>query len=313
MIILLILSSFCIQGQLFGAINDREFDQEKLETYKKSGRYDYDDIGYNSSEEILESRTDEDGTVIQKMADGSIVKKYKDGKTVTERSDGVIITKDADGTLTVEKEDGTIFKKYRDGRKEMTDPDGTTYSQESDDDPIIVKKTDGTIEKKDGQLTPDHSSSINIGGLGNSILIILGVLIVGLTTYLILNNINSQAKVKISNDKIEDLPEEQENIHEIDFNQVLEDLINKEEYRRAVRYLFLQLLKQLSDKNSINWKIDKTNKEYYYEISNPTIAEEFQKLWMVYDYVWYGKSVINRAQFDEVRQNFLSFSKLLKQ
>ncbi|RYD86651.1 MAG: hypothetical protein EOP54_30040, partial [Sphingobacteriales bacterium] len=57
---------------------------------------------------------------------------------------------------------------------------------------------------------------------------------------------------------------EEENIHEMDFARLIEQTRTDGNYRLAVRYYYLWLLKKLSYKEIIAWHIDKTNSDYYY-------------------------------------------------
>ena len=68
--------------------------------------------------------------------------------------------------------------------------------------------------------------------------------------------------------------------------------------------MFIKTLKHLSSKEIINWQINKTNRDYYYEISDNNIKEQFVKLSQIFSYVWYGDFEINEEKFIEFEQNF---------
>jgi len=103
-----------------------------------------------------------------------------------------------------------------------------------------------------------------------------------------------------------------ENIHEIDFDQELQRLIGERKYRLAVRLLYLKALKQLSDAEIIQWQPDKTNYNYLMEISKPELKEDFSRLTLQFDYIWYGDFPIDENKFEPINQSFNQFNGKIK-
>jgi hypothetical protein len=77
-------------------------------------------------------------------------------------------------------------------------------------------------------------------------------------------------------------------------------------YKLATRYLFLDNLKLLNEKQLITFALDKTNIKYCQEI-DAVKRPEFSKLCLYYEYVWYGNADINLNNFEVVKNAFLSF------
>ena len=105
---------------------------------------------------------------------------------------------------------------------------------------------------------------------------------------------------------------EDEDIHETDIDGFLQKAINEKEYRLAIRYYYLSVLKILSDKKLIDYHKDKTNSEYLLEIENSQTRTDFSYLSYVYSYVWYGDFPINETNFKLVENKYQSFKKALK-
>jgi hypothetical protein len=103
-----------------------------------------------------------------------------------------------------------------------------------------------------------------------------------------------------------------EDIHAIDFNKELETATAQGNYRLAVRLLYLKTLKQLTDQKLIDWKPDKTNSQYAYELANQPFAPQFNALTHDFDYVWYGNFSIEKSQFEELSGEFSRLSDLFK-
>lgn len=103
-----------------------------------------------------------------------------------------------------------------------------------------------------------------------------------------------------------------ENIHEIDYEKELQKLISQRKYRLAVRLLYLKTLKKLSDADVIDWKPEKTNYNYFTEISKPELKSEFGKLTHQFDYIWYGDFPVDENKFEPINQSFNLFNAAIK-
>ena len=95
-----------------------------------------------------------------------------------------------------------------------------------------------------------------------------------------------------------------ENIHEMDFDKLLEEAVQKADYRLAIRLLFLQALKILSDKHIIHWQPGKTNHDYLNEVKAAELKAGFQELNLYFEYAWYGNFTIAPESFGKVRDIF---------
>ena len=102
-------------------------------------------------------------------------------------------------------------------------------------------------------------------------------------------------------------------IHGIDFNAAIEAAIAKNNYRIAIRLMYLQTLKLLTESNLIDWKINKTNATYVQELNGHQQQYPFIQLTNYFDKTWYGATTIEAAQFDQLKQSFYQFQQQVKQ
>jgi len=102
-----------------------------------------------------------------------------------------------------------------------------------------------------------------------------------------------------------------ENIHEINFDDEIEKAITQNNYRLAVRLLYLKCLKQLSDMQLIQWQIDKTNTAYIHELTDPGQQQTFKLITRQFEYVWYGNFGIDKQAFSNIDALFQDFKKQL--
>ena len=100
---------------------------------------------------------------------------------------------------------------------------------------------------------------------------------------------------------------ESENIHAIPFDAAINEALQNGNYRLAVRLLYLQSLKTLADKEVINWQSNKTNTDYWREISNPSLQYSFKLITGIFEYGWYGSHAVTKEDFSEMKEEILKF------
>jgi len=138
---------------------------------------------------------------------------------------------------------------------------------------------------------------------------IAAFIIIGVVVYLIVRMIlNKQgmwifgrSRGKIGPDIEDDIAV---NIHETDFKQLIEDTKATGNYRLALRYYYLWVLKMLSYREIIAWDRDKTNSDYLYEIKDNGLRRDFEYLSYVYDHSWYGDFPIDERAFAKAERSF---------
>ncbi|MFC3561697.1 DUF4129 domain-containing protein [Pedobacter jamesrossensis] len=139
-------------------------------------------------------------------------------------------------------------------------------------------------------------------GLGVAILVYIVIKIIGA------ENIFSKKSKEIT------LPYDilNENIHEIDYESEIRNLVEQGKYRLAVRLLYLRTLKKLTDAEIIQWQPEKTNYNYLTEISKPEIKSEFSQLTHQFDYIWYGDFPVDAETFEPINKSFNHFNSQIK-
>lgn len=108
------------------------------------------------------------------------------------------------------------------------------------------------------------------------------------------------------------ISELEENIHEIDFDKLINEALNNKNYRYAVRLYYLKSLKTLSDLELINWEKDKTNKDFISELSGTNIQAPFAEITFQFNRIWYGDFPLDEPAFEAARNEFNDFNNKLK-
>lgn len=95
-----------------------------------------------------------------------------------------------------------------------------------------------------------------------------------------------------------------ENIHEIDFKEKLINAEKNKDFRLAIRYQFLNVLKKLSDKKQIDWNVEKTNHDYLKELKSESSKNNFAELLYIFEYVWYGEFNVSEEIYQPLKNKF---------
>lgn len=98
-----------------------------------------------------------------------------------------------------------------------------------------------------------------------------------------------------------------ENIHEMDFEKLIQEATAKNDFRVGTRLVFLYALKILADHRLIDWNPGKTNYDYVQEIQHPDLKDGFADLSTYFEYAWYGNFKVTPEIFDNIRSAFYSW------
>ncbi len=125
-------------------------------------------------------------------------------------------------------------------------------------------------------------------------------------------NVNAQSLIhNRRNENMVSLSEDEHIIKNEDIQQLIQKAIAEKNYRLAIRYYYLNILKSMSNKEIISWEIQKTNYDYLNEIKALELKQPFTKITRLYDYVWYGDFGIDEPSFLKAQANFSDLHKKL--
>src|SRR5262249_27033774 len=95
-----------------------------------------------------------------------------------------------------------------------------------------------------------------------------------------------------------------EDIFTINYQREIEKAIQLEDYRLAIRLMFLRLLKNLSNRELIQYRQGRTNMEYLGQLFSTVYYNDFFRLTRNYEYAWYGKFDVSSDAFRTIRNDF---------
>lgn len=101
----------------------------------------------------------------------------------------------------------------------------------------------------------------------------------------------------------------QRHIEEIDLDALVGEALGEGNFRLAVRYRFLKVLKLLSQREIIAWHFEKTNLDYLGEIAHTPLQTEFRKASYLFENIWYGQRPLDEEGYRMADRHFESLIK----
>ncbi|MGZ8537630.1 MAG: hypothetical protein ACXWV9_05160 [Flavisolibacter sp.] len=141
-------------------------------------------------------------------------------------------------------------------------------------------------------------------------MIIIGGFVAVLVWYLASSNISLFRKrsAPISLDEDEILTED---IFKIKYEKEIQSAIVSQNFRLAIRLMYLRTLRELSDRQLIQFTQEKTNSDYLNQLSNTKYYRHFFQLTREFEYTWYGKFQLSQEAFGSVEKDFNDFKQQL--
>jgi hypothetical protein len=106
--------------------------------------------------------------------------------------------------------------------------------------------------------------------------------------------------------------ESNEDIREMDLPTAIRQAEDEGNYRLALRLQYLNSLRKLSDRNLINYAINKTNHDYARELTGTPYADSFARVTILYEFGWYGEFEVTREMYDKIRSIFAEHLQLIQ-
>lgn len=142
--------------------------------------------------------------------------------------------------------------------------------------------------------------------------VIIGVFLFGLVYFLMANKIGFFSRSNtLSNSENASNDIAGVNIFQLPYHDLLQRAYHEKNYRLAVRILYLQTLKLMSERSLIQFQPEYTNLYYLNQLHATAYYDLFFTITRNYEYVWYGKFEIAEPAFNRIKQDFAYFQNKL--
>lgn len=174
------------------------------------------------------------------------------------------------------------------------------------------------VESEDLEPKPKSSSFKFPEALGRLLLYMgVGFMILcalALIYYIVKNTTLSSGNAEVTNQlqPQKQLQHIERNLNKSDLEKALDAALAANDYRTAIRIYYLMVIKELSNKQWIKWKQDKTNGEYLREMLVRDEYQTFMQITVNFEKVWYGDVTIDEDRFSSMRPTFDHFIQQIK-
>ena len=196
------------------------------------------------------------------------------------------------GLNRIDAQDGAADYQYE--QEDVNDArDGIDYSDE-----VAEKKKESS-----------SSSDSDFSGLAT----LFGYLVIGILIALVFvilyfmlgkDNLFKPRSKKIEALDLKSIEQIEENLEEYDVSHYLQQAIDNNQYRIAIRLHYLLIIKELSARKFIRWKRDKTNRNYLYETQDYPFANNFKMSTNIFEQIWYGERDVTEGDFTMIHSHF---------
>lgn len=105
----------------------------------------------------------------------------------------------------------------------------------------------------------------------------------------------------------------EENLHNTDPADYLQQAISEGRFNLALRLYYLMIIRELSLKKIIQWKRDKTNRDYLQEAQSSSFFQQFGEVTRIFERSWYGEQLLEQQEFVQLQPELEQFIQQIKQ
>ena len=99
----------------------------------------------------------------------------------------------------------------------------------------------------------------------------------------------------------------EENIEELDLDTLLAKAEKAQDWRTALRYHYLKVLRRLMQEGLIQWQPRYTDRDYMRQLKDPAKRAAFGEVSFLFKWAWYGDAPMDEARYRTMRSAFVTF------
>ena len=137
------------------------------------------------------------------------------------------------------------------------------------------------------------------------IIIALAIIVILVAKFVKEGNVFGQQSRRIFAPSMEiSLQNIEDDLNQAELFPLIQQAIAQKQFALALRLYYLATIKELNAIGAIQWKKDKTNREYTREMKNHRLFMPFRDITTVFERVWYGDAPIDESAFNHLQPAF---------
>ncbi len=192
-----------------------------------------------------------------------------------------------------------------------TVPDSTVKKMQADEDYWYVNTAPERQKKKERKIAQEEKWYQSDWFVNLLWFLVVGSFVAILVWFLASSNIKLFRKRPPATAN-EDSEVTEETIFALQYDKEIKQAIANQNYRLATRLWYLRTLKDLAERDIIQYKQDKTNSDYVNELYQTVYHKNFFRLTRSFEYTWYGHFELTADSFDLLQKDFVHFKQQLQ-
>ncbi|MBR6043693.1 MAG: hypothetical protein IKP37_13800 [Paludibacteraceae bacterium] len=139
---------------------------------------------------------------------------------------------------------------------------------------------------------------------------ILVVFLLVVIVYVVVRQVSVSHNMKNEKNK-EEVDINSNSIFKHNYKKEIDLLVSKQDYKGAIRLLYLYTLHSMNENNAVKWSESKTPVEYYYELNRPALKHVFFRVTSAFLGVVYGDTQADAELFSQVSEDAHAIVKCL--
>ncbi len=97
----------------------------------------------------------------------------------------------------------------------------------------------------------------------------------------------------------------EEDIEKLDLDRLLAKAESDGNWRTALRYQYLKVLRRLIDEGRIQWQLRYTDRDYLRQLKDPAERASFSEVSFLFKWAWYGNAPMDEARYRKLAPAFV--------
>lgn len=158
----------------------------------------------------------------------------------------------------------------------------------------VGRKLRDLLGSKAGEVVFDHLEWILLGTVGV-------FLVIYFRKRLFYSAFGAAAK------RARQVTEVEEDLERLDLDGLLATAEKDRNWRMALRYHYLKVLRRLVDEGRIDWQPRYTDQDYLRQLKDPATRAVFSELSFLFKWVWYGDAPMDQDRYRALKPGFVAF------
>ena len=166
------------------------------------------------------------------------------------------------------------------------------------DENFFEKKGDVTPAESNTSENPKINKEFNFSipsWVSHSLMVLIIGALVFFIVFTVLKNPGVELNTRMTSLSEDDIQSIEENLFDNDLEKYIHEAKLGGDYKLAIRFSFIYIIRLLDENEIIKWRKQKTNHEYLNELEGNPFKDSFSYCKLIFENLWYGSSSFSNS------------------